>query len=261
MSRPPAPRPADDPTPDAGPVHRGGGFTVFAAIAYGLAAGGGALLLHRQGQPVPAAACLAAFGTLAAWAGWCLLEHFRHRTTLPRSHAVLTGVLGFEIPCTCRDVAATVFFDPDRLSAGGRTRLLCFVENYASRRRVARFCLGPHRALGLDRPLTVDLPLAAGQAAVHELPLTAAATLPAGEHDLPVVLTVTKPAGTGVRLPGTRRHLYDIWTVHFAAPFTVDPAAPPVAAPAPAGPRCVTLASVSEPAPRRAALEDIAGGG
>ena len=247
-----------DPTPDAGPRYRGGPFAYFVALTFGLTALGGGLVLTQSGQPGWGIACLAVFGAVAIRAIICLVEHFRHRASLPRLHAVLTDALAFRIHCTCRDVAATVFLDSDNLSAGTATRLLCFVENYASRRRVARFRIGPHSALGLPAAHAVDLQLAAGQAAVYVLPLVVAATLLPGEHDLPVTLQVRKPTGTGVRLPGARRHLHDLWTVHFAAPFTV---AAGVAAPAPVPselPRFLALASVSENRTRLDALQFLA---
>ncbi|HEY0944770.1 MAG TPA: hypothetical protein VGD81_05865 [Opitutaceae bacterium] len=248
-----------DATPDAGARHRGGPLTSFVALTCGLAAVGLGLLFLQQGARLEAAASVLVLGAAAGWAAWCLLERYRHRAPLARSHAVLAGALGFEIHCTCRDVAATVFFDPDRPARGTSTRLLCFLENYASRRRVARLCIGPHRHLGLAQPLRVSLALAAGEAAVYALPLTIDPALAPGEHDLPVTLTVRKPAGTGLRLPGTRTHLYNLWKVRFATPFTLTPAAAEIAT-APARdrqPSFLTLASVSEPGPRFTALEEL----
>lgn len=251
-----------DPTPDRGPVHRGGLFAWFVALAFGLAALGAVLVYLRSGHAAWAAACALGCGLVAGRATWCLLEHRRHRAALPSTHAVLAGVLGFEIHSTCRDVAATVFFEPDRLAAGAPARLLCFVENYASRRRVAVFRFGPHPQLGLPAARTVPLHLAAGQAAVYALPLTAAAGLAPGEHDLPVTLQVRKPAGTGSHLPGARRHPYDLWTARFAAPFTVvAPGKRPPAAGALPAPVFLTLASASEPAPRLERLEELIGPG
>ncbi|HVU25005.1 MAG TPA: hypothetical protein VHE13_12840 [Opitutus sp.] len=248
-----------DPTPDAGPRYRGGPFAYFVALTFGLTALGGGLLLAQNGRPGWAVAFLVLFGTIALRALACLLEHFRHRASLPRLHAVLTDVLAFRIHCTCRDVAATVFLDFDQLPAGGATRLLCFAENYASRRRIVRLRIGPHAALGLPAPHRVDLHLAAGQAAVYVLPLVVAPTLASGEHDLPVTVEVRKPAGTGVRLPGARRHLYDLWTVHFAAPFTVAAASAQRPADPPMHPQFIALASVSEAQPRLDALQALAG--
>lgn len=243
-----------DPTPDAGPRHRGGPFAYFVALLFGITALGGGLVLAESGRTSWAFACFALCGVIALRAGGCVLEHVRHRERLPRLHAVLTDVLAFRIHCTCRDVAATAFFDPDDIAAGSATRLLCFLENYASRQRVVHLRIGPHPALGLDEVHAVDLRLAAGQAAVYVLPLVVSRSLPSGEHDLPVTLAVTKPGGTGARLPGARRHLYDLWTVHFAAPFTVAAASAPTLALNEA-PRFLSLASVSEKEPRLDALQ------
>ena len=242
-----------DRTSDAGPVHRGGPLTWFIAITCGFAALGAGLLLNEEGQRTWALLCLAILGAASLYAVWCLLEHLRHRVKLPASHAVLAGTLGFEIHCTCHDVAATVFFLPDEAAAGSTTRLLCFLENYASRQRLAVFQIGPHPLLGLKDTRRVSLKLAAGQAALYSLPLTFSPETPAGEHDLPVMLQVKRPAGTGMRLPGARRHLYDIWTCRFAAPFTATPpSATPVAKPFAASSTAeyITLASVSKPTAR-----------
>lgn len=249
-----------DASPDLGPKHRGGPFAQFILIFCAFSSAGIVLLLWRENLRLWAGLGALLFAGAALWAAWCIIERLRHHTALPRSHAVLTGALAFDIHSTCRDVAATVFFDPDGVRSGALTRLYCFVENYASRRRIARFRIGPHPGLGLNEEHCVSLALAAGQAAVYALPLGVAATLGAGEHDLPVTLQVDKPSGTGARLPGSRRHLYDLWTVHFAAPFTVDTAL--ADKPTPAGVivgkgRCLSLASVSEPEPRLAALQAL----
>ena len=244
-----------DPTPDAGPRHRGGPFAYFVALLFGLTALGGGLVLAQAGRIGWAVACLAVCGAIAVRAGACVAEHFRHRAALPRLHAVLADVLAFRIHCTCRDVAATAFFDPDTVAAGSAARLLCFLENYASRQRIVHLRIGPHPALGLTEPHTVELRLAPGQAAVYVLPLVVSRSLAAGEHDLPVTITTHKPDGTGARLPGARRHLYDLWTVHLAAPFTVatDASAPALALNEP--PRFLSLASVSDKEPRLDALQ------
>jgi hypothetical protein len=263
--KPPVPLVAEpaDPTADVGPRHRGGPLTLFVAIFCVFSAAGAVLLLWRDGYRHEAFLGALFFGAAALWAGWCLIEHFRHHALLPRSHALLTGALAFDIRSTCRDVAATVFFDPDSLVPGAPAQLLCFVENYASRRRTARFRIGPHPGLGLHQEHDVSLHLAAGQAAVYALPLVVAPALAAGEHDLPITLQMDKPAGTGVRLPGARRHLYDLWTVHFAVPFTLTPAAggsPAPTAHRPGKPRFLTLASVSESKPRLDVLQALVTG-
>jgi hypothetical protein len=206
---------------------------------------------------VLAAAVALVFGASSLWAWWCLIERWREHSALPRSHAMLTGTLAFDIRSTCRDVAATVFFHPDACAPNTPTQLLCFVENYASRRRVAHFRIGPHAGLGLHKPATVSLALAAGQAAVYALPLSAASSLAPGEHDLPITLKVDKPAGTGARLPGAPRVPYDLWTVHFAAPFTLGAAAGENASSDRAQPRFLTLASASLPDVQLDALEQL----
>ena len=252
-----------DASSDLGPYHRGGPFALFIAIFCAFSFAATVMLFWRENLRLWAGLGALLFGGAALWAAWCIIERFRHHAALPRSHAVLTGALAFDIHTTCRDVAATVFFDPDCVRPGAMAQLYCFVENYASRWRRARFLIGPHPGLGLNEEHCVYLELAAGQAAVYALPLGVVATLGVGEHDLPVTLQVDKPNGTGARLPGSRRHLYDLWTVHFAVPFTVD--ASLVDKPAPAGVtagigRCLSLASVSEPAPRLAALHALVEG-
>lgn len=246
-----------DPTPDSGPRHRSGLIALFIVIFCAFSAAGGGLVLWREGQRLWA--CLAAllFGAAAAWIFWSLVGRFRHHAAPHRSHAVLTDVLGFDITGTCRDVAATVFFEQDSLAPGATTRVLFFIENYASRQRIARFRFGPHAALGLSEARTADLNLAAGQAALYVFPLAVVADAAAGEHDLPVTLRVESPTGAGLRLPVGRHHLHDLRTVHFAAPFTLGIASAS-SAPAAASekPRYLSLASISEPAPR---LELLAG--
>jgi len=260
--KPPVPLVAEpvDPTADVGPRHRGGPLALFVALFCVFSAAGAGLLLWRDGYRHEAFLGALFFGAAALWACWCLIEHFRHHALLPRSHALLTGALAFDIRSTCHDVAATVFLDPDSLVTGAPAQLLCFVENHASRRRTARFRIGPHPGLGLHQEHDVALQLAAGQAAVYALPLVIAPALPAGEHDLPITLHVDKPTGTGVRLPGARRHLYDLWTVHFAVPFTLTPATGGLPVPAAFSrgeARFLSLASVSESKPRLAVLQAL----
>jgi hypothetical protein len=260
--KPPIPLVAEpaDPTADIGPRHRGGPLAFFVAIFCAFSAVGAILLLWRDGYHHPAFLGALLFGAAALWSSWCLIEHFRHHASLPRSQSVLTDVLGFDILSTCHDVAATVFFEPDCMVTGAPTHFFCFVENYASRRRIARFRIGPHPGLGLNEEQNVSLHLAAGQAAVYAVPLAIAPTLPAGEHDLPITLKVDRPTGSGVRLPGTRRHLYDLWTVHFAVPFTLTSAPDGPRAPvalSPRNARFLSLASASESEPRLAALQTL----
>ncbi len=249
-----------DLTPDLGPKHRGGPFALFMASFSMISAAGIILLLWREDHHP-----LAAFGALlfagsAIWAIACIVEHIRHHSVLPRSHAVLTSKLGFDIHCTCRDVAATVFFVPDKLRQGEETLLCCFVENYSSRRRIAHFRIGPHPGAGIGEELSVSLELAAGQAAAYLLPLCLAHSLGEGCHDLPVTLKVDKPTGTGVLLPGMRRHLYDLWKVRFAVPFMVDAnsASRSVSLMKSIGKaRYLSLASVSEAEPRLDELDRL----
>jgi hypothetical protein len=248
-----------DPTPDHGPSHRGGPSALFFAIFCAFSAAGILLLFWREGMRLWAILGAFAFGSAASYACWCLVEHWRSRHITLRSHLVLTGTLAFDIRCTCRDVAATVFFEPDQIAPGATSQLLCFIENYGCRRRIARFRIGPHAPLGLAQATEVALELAPGQAAVYALPLTIAASLPPGEHDLPIELKVDKPNGTGARLPNAPRHLHDLWKVHFAAPFTVPTAADyPPHAPAPLlRPRFISLASASAPVPDLSPLADL----
>lgn len=250
-----------DPTPDHGPSHRGGPSALFFALFCAFSAAGILLFFWREGLRVWALLGAIAFLGAASYACWCLIEHARSGGSAFRSHLVLTGTLAFDIRCTCRDVAATVFFEPDQIAAGTTSQLLCFVENYACRRRIARFRIGPHAQLGLSHATEVALELAPGQAAVYALPLTVSPSLPPGEHDLPIELKVDKPNGIGARLPNAPRHLHDLWKVHFAAPFIVpaDTAANatrPSSAPV-LRPRFLSLASVTAPKPNLAPLADL----
>lgn len=247
-----------DPTLDAGPVHRGGLFTYFALLSCGLTGIGGGFLIHQRGHLALGLLCLAVMGALALRAGWCVADRLWHHRSLPRAHAVLTDVLGFRIQCTCRDVAVTAFTLPDSIPAQASTRLLVFLENYASRQRVAELRIGPHRELGLPTVHHVSLRLAPGQATVYVVPLVATPSLVADDHDVPLTLKVRKPNGTGVRLPGVRQHLYDLWTLHFAVPLTVTPATGPAPAPLPPpAHQFLTLASVSDPEPNLAVLDEL----
>ncbi|HEY0947688.1 MAG TPA: hypothetical protein VGD81_20565, partial [Opitutaceae bacterium] len=118
--------PADS-TPDTGPRHRRGPFTLFVAIFCAFSAAGIGRLLWLQEHRILSGLCALVLGALSLWACLYVFARVRHDTLLPRLPSVLTGALGFEIHCTCRDVAATVFFLPDQLSAGSSTRLLCFI--------------------------------------------------------------------------------------------------------------------------------------
>lgn len=254
---PPLVAAATVPAPDVGPSHRGGPLAWFSLITCLLVGLGGALFLYQEdrlGWPLTA---VIGFGALAT-VSLILVGRGRH-SALPASHDILAGALGFELHCTCRDVAATVFLYPDHLARGGATQLLCFVENHASRQRIATFHVGPHTGLGLAARHTVRLHLAAGQAAVYALPLRAAATLAPGVHDLPVALRVEKPAGDGALLPGASHRLHNLWRVRFAAPFTLPGhsahATATSSAPGPA--RYLSLGTAGAPAPDFTALENL----
>lgn len=246
-------------TPDTGPRHRGGPLTWFVFISCALAAFATALLLYQQDGLVWPLAALVGFSLLAIFAAIRLLARHRCHESLPASHDVLAGALGFELHCTSRDVAATVFLHPDHVIPGQPTQLLCFVENYASRHRVAHFRIGPHPDLGLPAAHPVALHLAAGQAAVYILPLDVSRSLSPGAHDLPVTLCVQKPAGDGMRLPGASRRLHDLWSVRFAAPFTLSShgAEPATPAPSPGAARYLSLAAAGSPALHFESLESL----
>ncbi|MFA6287785.1 MAG: hypothetical protein WC661_10420 [Opitutaceae bacterium] len=246
-----------DATPDAGPRRNGGALVFIAAIMASLTAVFAAGICLQLDRPALVAPALILFGLPALWWGGCVWVAARAYPSLPRSHSVLNGALGFDIRCTCHGVASTVFFHPDGVAADGRLDLLVFLENYTSRQRVAEIRIGPHRGLGLDAPSLVRLHLAAGQAAVYVLPLAVAPGLAAGDHDLPVMLKVSLPAGAGLRLPGARRHLHDLWCPRFAVPFTLSSAPLKNSADLPP-PVYRSLASVGEPGPRLDALQTVA---
>ncbi|HEY9248103.1 MAG TPA: hypothetical protein VIO38_03185, partial [Rariglobus sp.] len=156
-------------------------------------------------------------------------------------------------------VAPTVFFHPDRSTAGADLCLLVFLENYTSRQRIVEVRAGPHPGLGLAVAQSVRLHLSAGQAAVYRWPLRSLPSLAAGSHDLPVVLRVQRPQGAGEWLTGVRRHLYNIWHTRFAVPFTIDASAGTAATgPLPAS-SYFTLASVSGDEPRPDSLANLLG--
>ena len=245
-----------DPTPDHGPAHRGGPSALFFTLFCAFSAAGILLMFWREGMRLWALLGAVAFGSAAAYACWCLIEHARSRHITRRSHLVLTRTLAFDIRCTCRDVAATVFFEPDQIAPDDASQLLCFVENYACRRRIAHFRIGPHAQLGLASAIEIALELAPGQAADYSLPLTLDPSLAPGEHDLPIELKVDKPQGTGARLPNAPRHLHDLWKVHFAVPFTVPTDARHSPAPQ-LRPRFISLASVTASAPNLSPLADL----
>ncbi|WP_043582494.1 hypothetical protein [Geminisphaera colitermitum] len=245
--------------PDAGPYHRGGWLVALASLFLTLAAlATGSLVSNRH--PAFVWIPVLILGVPAAWGWWCVWQAWRNKDPLPRSHSLLAGTLGFDLRCTSCGVAATTFFLHDKAPAGGVTRLLLFLENYASRQRIAEVRILRHPGLGLPEKKKLLLHLSPGQAAVYEIPLRVAADLAPGLHSLPVIIQVSRPNGRGVRLPGSRRHLYDIHRFRYAAPFEVTPASAP---PDPASPGPLplpafrTLASVTDAEPRLDILQQI----
>ncbi|MDR2675349.1 MAG: hypothetical protein LBC18_10945 [Opitutaceae bacterium] len=253
-----------DLTPDSGPVCRGGMKAAFYSIV-ALFAGvvSIALLLRHAAVHARTPATVffgipaAVFLCLAAWGFWKVYSAWRAtRNDAPYSRAVLAGELGFDLLCTCRDVVAAAFFLPDSTRRGGTMRLLVFLENYASRHRVANLRLGHLPGLGRPEATLTRLHLAAGQAAVYCLPVRVSPGLAPGNHHLSVRLWMDCPSGAGQRLPGSRRHMFDARMTRIAAPFDVaEDMAPSAEADAPLpAPRYISLASVSEPAPRMGEL-------
>lgn len=183
-------------------------------------------------------------------------------SSLPKSHDVLIGLLGFDISSASKGVAATAFFYPDRVAPGETPHLLIFLENHMSRRRLAKVMIGPHAALGLDQASELSVPLMAGQAVVCSVPLPPVVAMATGMHDLPLRLCVQVPRGRGQPLRGAPVHLHDLWTLRLAVPFAIDPdlAASSVAE-VPAEISCHTLASVAEPGARLAMLHTLAASG
>ncbi|MFH1496284.1 MAG: hypothetical protein ABII82_00525 [Verrucomicrobiota bacterium] len=246
-----------DTTPDAGPVRHGGPLVVLSALMATLTAFFAAGLCLQYDRPTLVAPALVVFGLPALWWCWCARQAFRAHASLPRSHAVLTGALGFDVICTCRGIAPAVFFHPDKGASGADLRLFVFLENYTSRQRVVEVRIGPHPGLGLPVVQSVRLHLAAGQATTYRWPLRAEPSLVAGMHDLPVVLRVRLPQGVGQWLPGARYHLYDIWHTRLAVPFALEPAAAAPSTGPLTPPAYVTLATLGDNAPHLERLESI----
>ena len=247
-----------DATPDAGPVRRGGPLIVLAALMATLTAFFAAGLCLQYDRPALIAPALLVFGAAAFWwwaSAWQAVR--THVASLPRSHAVLTGALGFDVICTCRGVAPAVFFHPDKGVPGTDLHLFVFLENYTSRQRMVEVRVGPHPGLGLAEVQSVRLHLAAGQATACRWPLRVEPSLAAGVHDLPVVLRVRQPKGVGQWLPGARHHLYDIWHTRFAVPFTLEPAAGNLSTGPVPFPAYVTLATLGDTAPHLDWLESF----
>ncbi len=207
--------------PDIGPIHRGGGPVIAASLLGTLGAVALCSLLARS-HPVLAWLPAVFLGAPSLWGWWCTWQVWADKSVLPRSHSLLAGALGFDIPCASKRVAVTAFFFPDRVRAGKETRLLIFLENYASRQRIVHVRILCPPALGLgEETKELHLHLAAGQAAVYELPVR---PCPGAEeiHRVPVVIQASAPNGHGLRLPGARRSLYDIRRFRYAVPLTVE---------------------------------------
>lgn len=252
----------EDKTPDGGSQASGGARSLLASLMLALTAFFAAGLALQAGWRAAAVVLWIAFMGPAVWLVWQIRVATLARPGLPRSHNVLAGTLGFEIRSSCKGVAGTAFFYPDRVVAGEPLHLLVFLENHMSRRRAASVRVGPHTGLGLREPLVMSVALAPGQAVVCSLPLTPATVSPVGEHDLPLCLRVDVPGAWGQRLPEAPTHLHDLWTSRLAAPFTVEPAVSPMPGSiAPAEPSCHTLARSSEADVRLAALQSLVAAG
>lgn len=213
-----------------------------------------------------AAAIVLWLGLMApvVWLARQLWHARRAAGSLPRSHDVLRGLLGFDIASACKGVAATAFFYPDRVAPGETPQLLVFLENYMSRRRLAKIVIGPHAALGLGRASEWSVPLMAGQAVVCSVPLCPTSALTPGVHDLPLRLCVELPGARGQPLRASPVNLHEQWTLRLAIPFAVDPeVTAPAGRPAPAqtGIGCHTLGSVAERGVRLAILHTLAAPG
>jgi hypothetical protein len=245
-----------DATPDSGPTCHGGIRVAFYSIVALLASVVSAALLTRHVSAYAWVPALVFLG-LAARGFWGVYGVWRAtRSDAPYSHSVLAGELGFDLLCTCRDVAATAFFLPDSAPCGGTMRLLVFLENYASRHRIVNLRLGHLSGLGRPEATITRLHLAAGQAAVYCLPIRVRPDIAPGNHHLSVRLWMDCPTGPGQRLPGSRRHVFDTRMTRIAAPFDITEHATPAAEtgdPLPV-PRYISLASVSEPTPRMSKL-------
>lgn len=239
-----------DRTPDSGPRRHGGPLVLLLALMATLSMAFAVGLGYEFNRPTIGISGAILFGLVAAWLWSRLWLSRKPIGSMLRSHSVLTGVLGFDLVCTCRGVAATAFFCPDRITGGDSLEALVFLENYTSRQRIARLKVGPHVDLGLFEPRVVQLHLAAGQATVFRLPLRVDANARCGTHDLPILLRVLATTGFGSFLPGTRHHFYDAWRVWFATPFTVETACerPSLTTEVPP-PSYHTLASVSDSVP------------
>jgi len=248
-----------DSTPDSGPCRRPGLLGFVIGLCLGLVLFGLSMALLRSDRTPAGLACLLLFVLALAGALFCLKRRLRLKGEAPRSHAVLTDHLGFRIDFSCHDVAMSAFLDPDTLPAGGPVRLLCFLENQASRSRIVHLQIGPAPLLGLTAPHQVALMLSAGQAAVYALPLVCLPASTEGNHNLPIALSISKPTGDGLLLPGVKARLHNLWTVHYATPYSVEGTVSDLMQSQTSEATYLSLASISEPAPRLEALEALLG--
>lgn len=252
----------EDKSPDCGAETSGGVRALLFGLMLLLTAFFAAGLALQAGWKAAAIVLWLALMAPAVWLGRQLWLARKAVPTLPRSHDVLIGLLGFDVTSVSRGVAATAFFYPDRVAPGETPQLLVFLENHMSRRRLAKVVLGPHADLGLGQTLELAVPMMAGQAVVCTVPLPPVTALVAGAHDLPLRLSVEVPEARGQTLPGAPAHLHDLWTLRLAVPFTVDPSVvPPVEQAGAAEISCHTLASVVEPGARLAMLHTLAAPG
>jgi len=246
-----------DTTPESGPHRRPGLFGFILGLTLGLVTLGLSMALLRTQRTTEGLCCLGLFTLALIMAVTCLLRRLRLKGEAPRSHALLTDHLGFRIDFTCHDVAMTAFLDPDTLGAGQEAHLLCFLENQSSRQRVAHLEVGPAPLLGIDASHRIDLALSPGQATVYALPLVSLPETPVGDHDLPIALRITKPSGDGFLLRGAKARLHNLWTVHYATPYSISAKAVNTPQGQSRHPVFLSLASVSNEQPNLESLESL----
>ena len=245
---------------DFGPTHRGDMPVAFWTIVSILIAISGYMLAMRYGHTALAIILAIVFGLLGLWGIWCIAESLIHdvsKDKAPFSHSLLAGELGFDLPFTCGNVAMTAFFMPDKISPGGRTTLMLFMENYSSRQRAVHVRVGRLPSLNRMEREMLHLKLAAGQAAVYVLPMRAAMDITPGDHRLTLTILVNTVTGEGQRLSRARTRFLNIKKCRLATPIEVlEKPADMDTTPLPA-PRYLTLASINEKAPNIEVLEEI----
>lgn len=241
-----------DGTPDSGPRHRGDTRIWFCALATFILGAAFTVLMYGA-YPLFFWVPILVLGIPCALSVWSIFRANRdYNRHPPQSHSILAGELGFDLLSTTRGVAATAFFAPDAIVHGGTTTLLLFMENYTSRQRIVKARFGHLPGIGRPEATFVRLHLAAGQAAVYEMTVRATADISTGNHRLSVMLDVEQPEGAGQRLPGARKHMYDVLIARFAAPLEIVTGRPESLendAPLPA-PRYHLIASASEALPQ-----------